>query len=308
MLEDTLNEIRQIPEEALECYQKNKNVKLPQKIPYLGMGASFNPLLALFYAGVDFYPFIASEYYYYLYNNKTHPLGVIISQSGKSKEALLSRACFDNYIAVTNDADSSLARGKNIKDLILLHAGKETSISSKTYINTLIVLYQGLGFDVKSTLEELNNRFNEYEAWGENRAEAVCSFVRKHNFRSFYIIGSGPNLATAKQGALTASEATKLGINGMSLGQYDHGPKETAHHSVVVLIDVEGKTSVHTRKMIAKLQSISDCLLIRLEIKNIEEVFSPLHAIIPINFLTCHLAGKMGVAKIYEVGDKVVES
>lgn len=38
-----------------------------------------------------------------------------------------------------------------------------------------------------------------------------------------YIIGSGPNIATALQAALILSESTKLNFTGIPIAQYDPG-------------------------------------------------------------------------------------
>lgn len=306
MLEETLKEIREIPEKAFVCFEKNKNIKLPEKVFYLGMGASFTPTLALYYAGADIYPHLASEYYQYLNGEKRRKLGVLISQSGRSREVVDCRSCFKRYIAITNDPSSPLAKGENVKDVILLHVGKETSISSKTYINTLVVLYQGLGFEIEKTLDLLGKQFKNYELWGKKHAEIIYNHIKSHPWRGFYIIGSGPNLATAKQGALAMSEVTKLGLVGMTLAEYDHGPKEAVQNSIVIFIDVKGKNKERMRKIIDKLYAIPGCLPIALTVDDVDEILSPLITIIPINFLTYYLAKKLGITSVYQVGGKVV--
>src|SRR3989344_3200422 len=155
MLSKTLEEIREIPKFAEICFDKNKGIKLPRDVYYLGMGASFTPMLAPYYAGAMLKPELASEYASYLSNNGRKALGVLVSQSGKSMETVACAQYFEEYTAITNDPDSALAKGKNLKDVFLLYAGGETSISSKTYINTLINLYSGFGFKIDNEVGRL---------------------------------------------------------------------------------------------------------------------------------------------------------
>lgn len=309
MLDLLLKEIREIPQAADTCFNLNRNIHLPTHVPYLGMGASFNPILALYYASAPIYPDLSSEYYYYRSSpSLLTDRGVLISQSGMSSETLWCCKRFKKYIAITNDPSSHLATGENVSEKILMAAGEETAISSKTYINTLITLYQGLGFSVKETLKILDNQFPSYKKWGEESADQIFSFMKKNHPTSFCIVGSGPNLATAKQAALTMGEATKLGIMGMSLAEYDHGPKETAKDSIVIFIDIKGPTQKRLITVRNKIKNIQNCLSISLSISSPQESLSPLLSIIPFNFLTYYLAKKRGITHVYQLGGKIVQA
>ncbi len=57
-----------------------------------------------------------------------------------------------------------------------------------------------------------------------------------------YIVGSGPNIATAYEASLILSESTKLCFTGLPMTQYDHGSKETAANSIVIQILANGKS------------------------------------------------------------------
>ncbi len=57
------NELFDIPNRAQLCYQKNKGLILPEKVPYIGMGASYFAAVTLRYLGVKIFPEIANEYY-----------------------------------------------------------------------------------------------------------------------------------------------------------------------------------------------------------------------------------------------------
>jgi len=109
------------------------------------MGSSYYTCLTLKYAGKNIKPEIASEYFNYISPGKVSPLGVLISQSGESSETLWCRELFKEYVAITNEPDSSLAKATNVMEVIPLLAGREKYSSTTTYINTLVVLYKGFG-------------------------------------------------------------------------------------------------------------------------------------------------------------------
>ena len=94
-------EIEEIPEKAYEILGLPIN-PLPLQVPYLGMGSSYFAPLAFKYMGIEIQPEIASEYFNYLSFHKKKPLGVILSQSGKSSEALWCTQLFEQYIAISN--------------------------------------------------------------------------------------------------------------------------------------------------------------------------------------------------------------
>ena len=142
-----IGEIREIPEKARLCYKNNRSIRLPENVPYIGMGSSYYAPLALKYLGCNIIPEIASEYYHYSSKNKDHNLAVLISQSGYSSETVWNIEKFTEYIALVNDTDSPLARSDKLKELVELYAGVEKYSSTKTYVNTLITLYQGMGID-----------------------------------------------------------------------------------------------------------------------------------------------------------------
>jgi glutamine---fructose-6-phosphate transaminase (isomerizing) len=239
-MKDLDAEVEEIPAKAALCYEKNKNIKLPFGVPYIGMGASYDAALTLFYLGKDILPYIASEYHSYIAKN-AQPLGVFISQSGETSETLWAAEQFTEYIAITNHAESQLGRAEKAKQVFELHAGAEGFSSTKTYINTLITLYSGLGIDAKRAVDVLQERWAELKERAIKAAEQAAGYSDGKIISGRYVLGSGPNVGTARQAALVLSETTRLAWNGMPVAQYDHGPKETAENSVVVVLNSNGK-------------------------------------------------------------------
>ncbi len=300
-----LAEILEIPEKALAVLGSPIK-KLPLRVPYLGMGSSYFAPLAFKYMGVDIQPEMASEYYNYLSVEKKKPLGVILSQSGKSSEALWCTSLFEKYIAISNYPKNELSNKANVLEAIQMMAGEEHFSSSKTYINTLLVLFRGFGFDLTDTINLLIKKMGEYEAQGKRMADEVFEILNTQKIHGIYITGSGPNVATAMEAALIMSESTKLNFHGLAMAQYDHGPKETAENSIVIQIIAQGKSYERALKLSQKMQA-SQAAVFKVEEPEAEEHFSILHNIIPFNFMAYYLSQKMGITDTFAVGGKITE-
>ena len=298
-------EIAEIPEKALQLLGSSIN-PLPLKVPYLGMGSSYFAPLAFKYMGIDIQPEIASEYFNYLSFQKKKSLGVILSQSGKSSEALWCTQLFEQYIAISNYPENELSNAPNVVEAIPMMAGDEQFSSSKTYINTLLVLFKGFGFNPTFAVQLLHRNMKIYEKKGKEMATEVFELITEKKIHGIYITGSGPNIATAMQAALIMSESTKLSFQGLPMAQYDHGPKETAQDSIIIQIVAKGKSYERTLTLGEKIKE-SGATLITIEEPETEEQYSILHNIIPFNFMAYYLSQKMGITDTFTVGGKITE-
>lgn len=301
-----LQEILEIPARAHDALNAPV-APLPLHVPYLGMGSSYFAPLAFKYLGVPIQPELASEYFYFLANGKKAPLAVILSQSGRSSEALWCRDLFERYVAVTNDPASELATGPNAAGVVAIGAGEERYSSSKTYVNTLVALFQGFGFSPAETVSQLAQNFDRYREEGERLANAVFDLLSQHRIHGIYVTGSGPNVATALEAALILSESTKLAVQGLPMAQYDHGPKETAQNSIVIQILAKGETHDRTRRL-SDLVARAGAHVSTVEAPGVAEPFSILHHIVPFNFMAYFLAEKLAVTETFVVGGKVTEA
>ncbi|MDR6562119.1 MULTISPECIES: hypothetical protein [unclassified Arcicella] len=298
-------EILEIPDRALALLG-SPTQPLPLKVPYLGMGSSYFAPLAFKYMGVDIYPEIASEYFNYLSSQAKKPLAVILSQSGKSSEALWCTQLFEKYIAISNYPENELSNTANVTEVVLMQAGEEHYSSSKTYINTLLVLFKGFGYNPKDAVTLLTTKMKSYEELGQSLAEQVFEILQQKKIHGIYITGSGPNIATALEAALILSESTKLNFHGLPMAQYDHGPKETALNSIVIQILVKGKSYDRALALTEKIEK-AGAIVLTVEELEAEEHFSILHNIIPFNFMAYYLSQKLGIDEIFAVGGKITE-
>lgn len=302
-----LNEIKEIPDKAEKILYSTKNISLPTNVPYIGMGSSYYAILAMYYMGIPIKPSRASEYYNYLSHKKVQELGVLISQSGRSSEVIWCRDLFKKFYAITNVLKSPLCVSTNLERVFPLLAGSEISSSTKTYINTLITLYNGLGVDPTLAVEALRGKMYEYEKWGSETAAIIYKLIDTNNYKGSYIIGNGPNISTVHQAAHILSEATKFPFIGMSVSEYDHGPKETAKDSVVIVIKSDGAAYRRTNKLFDLVEN-AGAHVFYYEDKDVPEALSPITSVVPLMFMTHYLSKLLHISKPFEVGTKITEA
>ncbi len=301
-----LSEIKSIPVHAKYFLENSNSYSLPLKVPYIGMGSSYFSSLAFKYMGVDIYPELASEFFNYVHTGKKLKNGVLLSQSGKSSEVLWCTSCFNKYTAISNDVNSPLCKSAGIDNVISLLADEEKFSSSKSYINTLLALFKGFGFDIQKPVELLTNNFATYDQQGKALADVIFERLQSGNVRGIYITGSGPNVATAMQAGLIMSEMTKLNFHGLPMAQYDHGPKETAKDSIVIQILSRGKSYDRSVRLAEVIRSAGATVL-TVEEPQATENESILNNIVPFNFMGYYLSQLLNVYDTFVVGGKITE-
>jgi glutamine---fructose-6-phosphate transaminase (isomerizing) len=299
-----LSEINEIPQRASEFLRLSPHFSLPLRVPYLGMGSSYFAPLAFKYMGINIFPEIASEYFNYIHKGKKRNRAVIISQSGESSEALWCAELFNKYVAITNNNFSPLCQNSNVSEVISLFAGNEQYSSSKTYINTLLALFRGFGFNIEESTGRLAEKIPDYEKLGKKMAVDIFNQITQNKIYGMFIIGSGPNVATAYEASLILSESTKLCFTGIPMAQYDHGPKETAASSIVIQILSKGKSYERAQKLTQTILN-SGAMVLIVEEPEVEERFSVIHTIIPFNYMAAYLAQMLNITNTFSVGGKV---
>jgi glutamine---fructose-6-phosphate transaminase (isomerizing) len=298
------NELYEIPYRTELCYQKNKGLILPEDLPYIGMGASYFATKVFRYLGINIYPENAAEYYSYQLKNRKMKKGVLISQSGHSSETNWCADHFSSFIGIVNDKDSPLVKHPNCTKQVYLHSGHEKYVPSKTYLNTLIVLYLGFGFDPREVLQLFKLNLNTYEQVGYEMGELIRKTRKGWRKRAMYVLGNGPNMATADLAALVLSEVLKTPVISMSASQYDHGFKETSKNVFVIVMNHEGAEFQRTEHLINVIKKAgAEVFELKEPCKN--PIYSPL--IYPMFFLFAaeYLNASLKNKSIFQVGDKV---
>ena len=300
------NELYDIPIQSQLCYEKNKGLILPDKVPYIGMGSSYFAAITLRYLGVKIFPELAGDYFHFIRAIKQFDNAVLISQSGRTSDVLICASCFTEYTAIVNDTQSPLANQPNLKLVVPVFAGDERFSSTKTFVNTLITLYLGHGFDVKNALDSVERKFSEYELIGNSIGSALYKSIRKQKVKCV-ILGSGPNVGIAYQAALMLSESTKYPFIGMSLTQYEHGYKETAENAVIIVINPsKGILYERTNRLMNVLRKVN-AMVFEINEPELDEVYSPFTSILPFYFMAVFLSAKLGISSPFQIGNKITE-
>jgi glutamine---fructose-6-phosphate transaminase (isomerizing) len=213
----------------------------------LGMGASYHAALAGVHhwrqLGLSVQACEATEALF----GEAGPLSqanhiVYISQSGASAEVVpvlkrLSPAA--HVTALTNVEDSPLAR--RAQSVLPLMAGDEQTVATKTFTNTLVVLWllgqhwaHGLGPADFATLESLADRL----AALLERAPSIGQQWMEHlgSAQAYAVIGAGPQAVTARHAAMIIMEWLKVPAVSATAGAFRHGPIEIVQPGLGVVV------------------------------------------------------------------------
>lgn len=235
---------------------------------------------------------------------------VLISQSGASAEiiTLLEHAAgFGHVIGVTNEQGSPLAQVA--ANVLYLGAGKEATVSCKTYVATLAMLsWLGvvlLGDETRTLLVDLVNAHDEMERYLERWRHHLDDLIPLcAGVRSIFVTGRAESLATAGTGGLILKEATRCHAEGMSAAAFRHGPLEMADGQVLALV-CAGEPPVaklHHRLVLDILAGGSRAALIGpgedspevFRLPLVPAVVRPLLEILPVQMLSLALAARDG--------------
>jgi len=167
---------------------------------------------------------------------------IAVSQSGRSVETvrLLDLAAGRMpIIGVTNTPESPLAA--RASHVVLTHAGPEYSVSTKTYVATLLAL-EWLGGalcgadrgETESTLREAGPAAQSYLAGWEAHVRALADLLA--GARALFVTGRGASLAAAGTGGLILKESAHFHAEGMSCPAFRHGPFEMSGPDAVLLV------------------------------------------------------------------------
>jgi glucosamine--fructose-6-phosphate aminotransferase (isomerizing) len=279
-----------------------------------GMGSSFHALhplnIELINHGLTAMMVETSELLHYrsrLFDPKT--LIVAVSQSGQSAEVV--RLLEINHgkssvIAITNTPGSPLA--ENADATILTQAGKEFSVSCKTYLSALMAL-QWLGDvvserDLRRTRQELKTAgpaVQQYLASWKEHVQELAQLLE--GIRHLFLVGRGSSLAAAGTGALIVKESDHFHAEGMSSAAFRHGPFEMLSDEAFVLVfagenktrDLNQRLFEDIREQQGRAELVSEdaafpaCLL-----PTAPRCIHPILEILPVQMVTLALAAQVG--------------
>jgi len=199
---------------------------------------------------------------------------IAISQSGKTidtiesvKLAKKSKGCF--CIAITNHPDSELGE---VSDYVIpLLCGEEKSVlATKTYVNQLTVLailtleianfrktikeedYEQIFNELNSIPEKIINNFPKLH-------EKIKNYSNYFKFAEFcFILGSGPDYATAMEASLKLKEGARIYGQAYSTAEFPHGPITLADERAWILGIIPHEEDQRKKNLINLLKRIKE--------------------------------------------------
>ena len=266
----------------------------------------------------------SSEYIYRKTVTDEHTLVIGVSQSGETADTLTaikqSKARGSHILIITNRPDSAMAREAD--SLVPVNAGIEVSVAAtKSYVAQLMAFY-ALALhlaEIKGSTdaEELKTIKNELLLLPQkielllSKTDKIQKCARMYSSsKNFIFIARGINYATALEGALKLKEISYINATGYPAGELKHGPIAMLDETLPVLsIMMSGKvyekilsnaqeSKARNARMIAltdstdeKLDELFDYVL---NVPHVNELVSPIMAIIPLQLLAYHIAEFLG--------------
>ena len=283
------------------------------RIVLTGMGSSFHSLQPLYWSliagGHNVALVETSELIHYgsaLCDERT--LIVAVSQSGASAETvrLLDLNLRSMVLGVTNTANSALANRAELS--LLVQAGKEYSVSCKTYLGGLLCLqWLGAIFSGASEaasvqqLEPAAQLVGRYLQDWRSHAEALAIPLR--GMRHLFLAGRGDSLAAVATGALIIKESAHFHAEGMSSAALRHGPLEMLQADMLTAVySGDARTRALNRQLVNDLlvrgqpclEIGSESTSAALRLPDCEPILRPLVEILPVQIMSLALAALAG--------------
>jgi glucosamine--fructose-6-phosphate aminotransferase (isomerizing) len=267
---------------------------------------------------------IPSEYRYRQPVVTKGQLLLAITQSGETADTLAAmeeaRKRDARLLTLVNVMGSEASRVAN--DVIYLHTGPEIAVAStKAYTAMLLDLYLFAIYlaQRRGTIEPGLSRKLLAEAFHlptlvdavlREEAKVRALAYRYHTARNFLFLGRGVNYPTALEGALKLKELSYIHAEGTAAGEMKHGTNALIDEDLPV-VAIALKDSVY-KKMRSNMEEVRARagVVIALAtdgdeevvgkadeiiwIPGVEELLSPVLAVVPLQLLAYHIADRRG--------------
>ena len=266
----------------------------------------------------------SSEYIYRRNVTDKHTLVIGVSQSGETADTLTAikqaKAKGSHILIITNRPDSAMAREAD--SLVPVNAGIEVSVAAtKSYTAQLMAFYllalhmaevkeSMLISDLTSLKPELMVLPQKIEQVLAHTEEIQkCARVYSST-KDFIYVARGINFPTALEGALKLKEISYINATGYPAGELKHGPIAMLDETMPVLsILMKGcvyekllsnseEAKARNARMIAltnsKDEKLNDLFENIIRVPDVQEFFSPLVAMVPLQLLAYYIAEFLG--------------
>jgi glutamine---fructose-6-phosphate transaminase (isomerizing) len=258
-----------------------------------GMGASLYGAMQL----AQHIPAItieASELLHYNVEAARDAAVVLVSRSGETVEVVnvipKLRAVNATIIGITNEPGTTLAREADVA--VLVNSGKDEAVAVQSYTGTamlmLLLAAAVTRADVAAEASRVPAKMSETIA-----AARELSWEWLRDLSQIYVLGRGPSLASAYEGALLFNETAKLPSVPISSGNFRHGPVEVVDATFGAFVFA---TDPRTRSLDEALAAHIQQRGGRVHVVSAEPgYFAPVVEIVPLQFAAYHLALMRGV-------------
>jgi len=267
---------------------------------------------------------IASEYRYRQPAVTKGQLVLAVTQSGETVDTLAAmeeaKKQGARLLSVVNVVGSQASRVAD--DVIYLHAGPEISVAStKAYAAMLVDLYLFAIFlgQRRGTIDPERSRKLLAEAFHlptlvdavlqeEPKVRALA--YRYHAARNFLFLGRGVNYPTALEGALKLKELSYIHAEGTAAGEMKHGTNALIDEDLpVVAIALKDAVYKKIRSNMEEVRARAGVVIAIatdgddeivgkadeiIRIPAVEELLSPVLAVVPLQLLAYHIADRRG--------------
>jgi len=293
------------------------------RIALTGMGASFYALYPTYlYLSRLTIPVIwvdTAELIHYSSQQITSKTLIwIVSQSGKSAEIIsiikhLKDAQPGYVIVTTNDLSSPLAEYVNeypSHSLCLpIHASPETSVSTRTYLNSLAICQLSARALLREPLtpsyQELKTGIRSMQAYLDDWQQHLNEIAEKVLLpEHLVILGRGSSFASASTGAMIMGEVGGNPAIALFAGQFRHGPLEMCAPNLTALIFAGAPQTRQLNQRLAEDIAGYETRAFwlgkdnpgveSLPMPEVQGVALPLGEMLPMQLLSVHLALQVG--------------
>lgn len=266
----------------------------------------------------------SSEYIYRRNVTNKNTLVIGVSQSGETADTLTAikqaKAKGSHILIITNRPDSAMAREAD--SLIPVNAGIEVSVAAtKSYTAQLIAFYLLALYmaEVKNSLSssELTSLKSELMVLPQKIEQILahtediqrCAKIYSST-KDFIFVARGINFPTALEGALKLKEISYINATGYPAGELKHGPIAMLDETMPVLsilmngcvyeklLSNSEEAKARNARMIAltnsKDEKLEDLFENIIRVPDVQEFFSPLVAIVPLQLLAYYIAEFLG--------------
>ncbi|MCJ7655244.1 MAG: SIS domain-containing protein, partial [Dehalococcoidia bacterium] len=256
---------------------------------------------------------MSSEFGYFADSVDKNTIVIAVSQSGETADVVegvkASKDAGAQIISIINRPNSILADLSH--QVIYLNCGSEIAVAAtKTFLSQLAIFYL-LSFSMVNSFDEaaarlasLNSEITRVLDW--NKSELIKLTQKLKDKNDVYYIARGINFAIAAEGALKLKEVSYIHAEGMAAGELKHGTLALIEPGTpVVVICPADYTFSETlsNAMEAKSRGAyiigvsdkeSDIYDSWIRLPEVDELFYPMVAVVPLQLLAYYLAINRG--------------